>query len=966
MATRDFITLKRFFNSHSKFLLSGFALLGCQMGVGCHPFDDSVPEDTRRPPKVVDNSTAPPPVEGMIRIKSRDSTVFLGSDDPMSQPFDELPRMPVTFQYEFLMDSTEVTQGEWERVIGKAVDADIQTGIGEHLPVYKTTWFDAILYCNAKSRILGLDTVYAYSAAQRDAKLHAIGLSNLEIHLENLGIRLPTEAEWHYAASNGGQTDRPWSGPAPDEDAWFSGNSQGHVHPVGSKRPNSLGLRDMLGNVMEWVSDWKGGFRNEQVADYAGALYPSQLEEKVIKGGAYLSSVGQLRAGSRSFIYPVAAGSALPFVGFRCALGRIPSPQFLTINHSATTADDAVTGLIPDFHRLVGSPLVRIAWLRPIGGRQSKFQVLEINNGKIALQDWPGSDPIVSPVFSPDGEWIAFGSQFEGSKDPGNVTVTHWDFSGAPFTLAQSCIPRWHVDPVHSDTFLIVASSPMDNTESGFASSQTWKYRISGGKPQLPGQLMSQGGFHDGVSPDGNYLATGYRHLRVTKVQDGLASGNLRTLFTKPENGKPQEDTSQVCNVSRRQKTESPEILFLDFGATKGSTLVGRPYGIHEIAFLTEPSGTILKHYWPPKDYLSFEDIESTNSSKFAVTVLKDTKEQDNTLALLEFESGSVRPVLNARGIVQPAMWIRNDPDYQTMVASGMADSLGRYDEPYVQLQQKGYSAKVQLFHRNRERVEVIALGSSHMDFGFIPSQIQKRYCLNLSISGSQHQSSLQILEHIVLPHASRLRAVVFEVMPALFAYPFEDPNFTGSVLQSKGYRYDVDHGFFRDSLPRGFDEALSAVPFTWWLPFDSLGGTHMPSQEIQYDSLPLNPVAPAGLENPQVQANLEVFRFLIQKMDSLRIPILLVETPKEAGYSAMGNGYASYIGPSIQDEAGILEKIRAMCATSSMCGFYDAHKAGQHDFSGNDFYDYDHLSYVGGLRFSSKVDSALANLLNR
>jgi formylglycine-generating enzyme required for sulfatase activity len=112
----------------------------------------------------------------------------------------------------------------------------------EKCPVENVSWIDAVGFCNQLSKAAGL--AESYEVLGNDVGARIIPNSD--------GFRLPSEAEWEYACRAG--TQGPRYGEL-DQIAWYSGNSDGHIQPIGLKQPNAWGLYDMLGNVWEWCSD---------------------------------------------------------------------------------------------------------------------------------------------------------------------------------------------------------------------------------------------------------------------------------------------------------------------------------------------------------------------------------------------------------------------------------------------------------------------------------------------------------------------------------------------------------------------------------------------------------------------------------------------------------------------------------------------------------------------------------------
>ncbi len=186
---------------------------------------------------------------------------------------------------DFYIGKTEVTQAQWKAVMGN----NPSNFKGDNNPVEQVNWYDAVEFCNKLSEMEGLQKCYSGSG------------DNTSCNFKASGYRLPTEAEWEFAAKGGNQSrGYTYSGSNNVGDvAWYSSNSGSKTQPVATNRANELGIHDMSGNVWEWCWDW-----------YTEGKY------RVVRGGSWFLSVSLCGVASR---YDFNPGLRNLSIGFRVA-----------------------------------------------------------------------------------------------------------------------------------------------------------------------------------------------------------------------------------------------------------------------------------------------------------------------------------------------------------------------------------------------------------------------------------------------------------------------------------------------------------------------------------------------------------------------------------------------------------------------------------------------------------------------
>lgn len=208
---------------------------------------------------------------------------------------DEYPTHDVTITRDFMVTVTEITQGQWSGATG--TNPSYHDFCGESCPVEKVSWMDAARFANLASEIHGLEACYLFNG--EDVAWPA--------GLDCQGFRLPTEAEWEYAARAG--RDTMFSGSnVIDVVAWYGGNAGEYPRDVATLAPNQWGLYDMTGNVAEWVWDWFHDYTSSAVADPIGQ---AKGDLRVHRGGMFQSSLDGANLSERGRVKPTSAGLSL-------------------------------------------------------------------------------------------------------------------------------------------------------------------------------------------------------------------------------------------------------------------------------------------------------------------------------------------------------------------------------------------------------------------------------------------------------------------------------------------------------------------------------------------------------------------------------------------------------------------------------------------------------------------------------
>jgi formylglycine-generating enzyme required for sulfatase activity len=275
-----------------------FGIIVLALLIGCEK-KPSMKQSVSNTIKKVSYSQAAPP-SGMVYI----SAGIYKMGNSKITAYDERPLHEVAISPLFI-DSTEATQEDYEKLIG----FNPSRFKGTNTPVVNVSWYDAILYCNQRSKRDGFDTIYSLKSNS----------DFVTIDFNKIGYRLPTEAEWEYACKAGTATEFYWGKDVGRANLfeWACDTTVG-PHAVAQKLSNPWKLYDMLTNVSEWCSDWYDE-KYYNVSPNQNPHGPDNGEERVVRG---FYCMAPSTCSSRDKRTPNNSDAT---VGFRCILPILDS-----------------------------------------------------------------------------------------------------------------------------------------------------------------------------------------------------------------------------------------------------------------------------------------------------------------------------------------------------------------------------------------------------------------------------------------------------------------------------------------------------------------------------------------------------------------------------------------------------------------------------------------------------------------
>lgn len=862
--------------------------------------------------------------EGMVQVQASGDMVQLKD---LSLEYSR--SLWVRFSYDFYMGVHEVTCAEMER------------DCKDSLPVTDVTYCDAVLFANAKSKKAGLDTAYAYTKLSFDESKACVAMDGLVFHPEVNAYRLPTEAEWVYVANRG------WK----PEKSWHNGNSDYELHKVCTSFVDSLGVCDMAGNAMEWVNDWLTAISDTMVWNYVGASDGGGLGERVLKGGSFRNASATMTPYSRGDIYTVTSASRADYVGFRLAYGAIENPVWLDRDGGVASSVISVLASSEQIRNMFGTYNAKLVFRDDMDGNLVFIDYAAGNPRAVRMRDTIDS---FHPDISPDGRRVAFCTGLEGVRGKSSLYVRNLDSAGSGLVrldVKNASIPRWRILE-NGDTAIVYVNDAGDNkNESAFGSASTWQVVFAGGKFGKPKKLFD-GAYHGGVSGDGRLAVSGARLLRA-RVVNAKTDAARDTVWYNGE---------QACNVSL-SGGDAKRTLFLDFASKSGKEFTRRSYDAHEIAFIADSTGRLDSYAKAPTGY-TFDHTEwvSGSDSQFVATLM-DAYGRHERIVLVNSRDAEEVPLLEGQELWHPALWVNAEKEkLQTALDP---DSTGRYfvdGKPNHLLAQK-----MPMFWHVKDSIEIAVLGNSRMHYGINPEQLKGYYAFNFAFIPCDINAAFFMLLNYLLPHCPKLKYVLVGIDPDMWWVEDPDWNIGDNINDVPGFFYDVHHNFWGKGLPEGFIELVDAnrrfdsaydmfKDNRGWQP---LNGEHGWDGDISATEI-VNDTTDSDL-SAILQQELDRLEEFVNYAKGQGVMVIGITSPMCPCYKKTG-AYGRY-GLRRSQAGEAFEKIRAYDEREENFVFLDENKMGDHDYSLDMGFDFDHINAKGSSVLSARVDSLLRTL---
>lgn len=875
--------------------------------------------------------------EGFFKIAASGKSVKLG----------QKASFKAEFTYDYLIGSHEVTCGEYKKLVHSiAVEEANFPEIpceNDSVPVTNVTFYDAVLYANALSKADGLDTAYSFTSRSFDSEGHCENLTRMVFNPEVEAYRLPTEAEWVYAANSN------WNA----EKSWNASNSDYKAHPVCTASTKTGKFCDFAGNAMEWVNDLLGDFRDTVITNFVGNVDGGSFGERVVKGGSFRSEPGSINVYSQGDVYKVTSSTRADYVGFRLAFGRIPNAVWISGDGIPVLNSVSLLAGSADIRRILGTYRAKLAFRNDVSGN---LAYVDYANSILSVVEIFDTINVYHPEISPDGNWVAFCTGLEGITGKSSLYVRHLDREGSRLVkldVESAAIPRWYVE--NGDTVIVYVSEASNNaTDNDFFSQSTWKVSFSGGKFGTPERLMD-GNYHGGMEDD--FAVTGARLLRAHLASSGKSEDVVWY------------DGKQACNASLA-RDGSKRTLFLDFGEGAGQSFSKTEYGVHEQLLLVDSTGSLI-HMVPAPNGYSFDHTEwisgvSKAKSNLVVATLTDQDGVHGKIILQNLADSSVVELVQGSELWHPSLWVKQASvgvDAKTL----NLDSAGVYMKEGDEWGPIILRYKMELLWRYRDSINVAIMGSSRPLYSISPAYLSESFfAVNFAHTPNSIFATRDYLNRYLWNHLKNLKYLVISLDIDFWWKVDENKDnfFISEANRYPGYAYDSHHDNWNQKYPEGLLEAVEdGIGSEWGYTYTedrgrftgTVCGSWGDNPEIEFDSTYFDSHKSAW------DNSFAALKDIIEAASERGIVVVGMIFPQSPAYRNTGAFGRYGLRRSLAEKW--IEEFRQLDEESSNFVLMDENKMGLHDYPSSSAVDFDHLCGAGVGLISSRLDSLLLTL---
>lgn len=890
-------------------------------------------------------------VDGMIFVHG--GAVTLGSNDS-GYRVNERPAMNVLLDYDFYMDVHEVTCDDYQNAAKNGNLKEFGECEDDRYPLSNVTYYDAVLFANAKSKLENYDTAYTYNKAVFDGDGHCTNLDGFAFHPEVNAYRLPTESEWVYVASRG------WN---PSRNSWNADNSDFKVHQVCTVEKDSLGFCDLAGNVKEWVNDWAGKLRDTTIVNFVGSAGDGNIGERILKGGYYSDRASNMNVVSRGDDYTVVSSSKAKHIGFRLALGSIPAPIWLSVSGNAQLSIVSPIASASALKRYTGTSDMKLAFRNDISGNLAYINYKDVI---LTVTEIVDSLEVYHPDISPDGKKVAFCTKFEGLGGNSRLYVRDLNEKGTNLVkldVASAAIPRWRILE-NGDTVIVYVTDVGDNKDkSTFKKASTWQVKFANGKFGVPEKLFD-GAYHGGISEDNSLAVSGARLLRarIAKSSSTILGEARDTVWYNGE---------QACNVSLAQDG-SKRVAFLDFGGNTGRKFANENYSTHQRLLIADSTGKLIKSVKASSGY-TFDHSEwvSDGENSNIVATLANVNGAHKKIVLANLADESIVELVEGGELWHPTLWVKRK------ASSTEEDLVLNLDSAGVYYNNSGacpraaiFRYKMELLWHYKDYAKTVILGSSRAYHGVNPRLFdEKMKVVNMAVPAATIYGNIYLFEKYILPHMKNIKLVItsIDIDRGYLTGQDSENIFYKAYKSYPGYVYDENHNFWKDGYPEGLYQATYA----------SAGGDsvleHKMREDLGYYSLFGSSWATTSVwvredscwmdkKSDIYRMNFGLLERLLQICKENNIFVIGVLFPQNPRYK--NTGAYGYTGLRRSEAPALIQEISDLSKVYSNFILVDENKMGDHDYSDIMGYDNSHISDYGTQQLTHRLDS-LAHTLN-